>query len=130
MFFGIPQYASYKLGVYDDNYKTAEASDIAWMIVRFFNRAPPSARTDLPDPKVPHSWEIPTDVEAIPVNQLLEKLVTLVTALDQLTRLNTLTSGLDKKRVVALDMDLYNRVLKVEHIHPHPPSIPGQTNWR
>ena len=73
VFLLIPQYASYKLGVYDDNYKTAKANDIAWMIFRFFNRAPPSAQTDLPEPELPHSSTMATNVEAVPVNQLLKK---------------------------------------------------------
>ena len=128
------------MGVYGDNYKTVEANNIVWMMVRFFNRAARPARTDLPEPELPHSSELPTDVEAVPVNQLLEKQTvqfwsaynslvcnpsptdallvvdnafalpiinaparewpTLVTALNQLTRLNTLTFGPDIKLVV------------------------------
>jgi len=41
-----------------------------------------------------------------------------LTALDQLTRLNTFVSGPDKKLVVTLDMDLHKRVLKIEHFIP------------
>ena len=41
---------------------------------------------------------------------------TLVTALDQLTRLNTVVSAESNKKVV--DMDLYKRVLKLEHLDP------------
>ena len=73
MFLVIHQYASYKLGVYNDKYKTAEANNTAWIMVGFFNRTPPSARIGLSEPELPYSSEMPTDVEAVLVDQLLEK---------------------------------------------------------
>ena len=42
--------------------------------------------------------------------------LTLVTALDQLTRLNELVSGPGHKFVATLDMDLYKRVLKLKYL--------------
>lgn len=70
----------------------------------------------------PAATDVPLVVDnafALPIiNAHAHEWPTLVTALDQLTRLNTLTSGPDRKVVVALDMDLYKRVLKLEHLHP------------
>ena len=43
---------------------------------------------------------------------------TLVNALDQLTRLNTAVTVANSTLVVTLDMDLYKRVAKLEHLHP------------
>jgi len=43
---------------------------------------------------------------------------TLVTALDQLSRLNELVSGPDSKLVATMDMDLYKRALKLEYLDP------------
>jgi len=38
--------------------------------------------------------------------------------LNQLTKLNELVSGPEAKLLVTLDMDLYKRALKVEHLEP------------
>ena len=43
---------------------------------------------------------------------------TLVTALDQLTRLNSGVTGANSTLLVTLDMDLYKRVVKLEYLHP------------
>lgn len=43
---------------------------------------------------------------------------TLLTGLDQLTKLNSIVSGPDRKVVVTLDMDLYKRTLKIEYLDP------------
>ena len=43
---------------------------------------------------------------------------TLVTALNQLTKLSELVSGPEAKLLVTLDMDLYKRALIVEHLEP------------
>ena len=43
---------------------------------------------------------------------------TLVTALDQLSRVNELVSGPETKLVASMDMDLYKRALKLEYLDP------------
>ena len=52
------------------------------------------------------------------INAAATEWPTLVTALDQLTRLNTVVSGANSTLVVTLDMDLYKRVVKGEYLHP------------
>lgn len=52
------------------------------------------------------------------INAPAHEWVTLVTALNQLTRLNELASGPEKKLIVTMDMDLYKRALKLEHLEP------------
>ena len=52
------------------------------------------------------------------INAAAHEWSTLVTALDQLTRLNELVSGPGHKLVATLDMDLRKRALKLEHLDP------------
>ena len=42
----------------------------------------------------------------------------IVTALDQLTKLNAVVCGENSTVVVTLDMDLYKQVVKLECLHP------------
>ncbi|KAK2144850.1 hypothetical protein LSH36_725g00008 [Paralvinella palmiformis] len=53
------------------------------------------------------------------INAAATEWPTLVTALDQLTRLNAIVSGANSRPtlVVNLDMDLYKRVVKLEYLH-------------
>ena len=52
------------------------------------------------------------------INAPAHEWATLVTALNQLTKLNELVSGPEAKLLVTLDMDLYKRALKMEHLEP------------
>ena len=72
--------------------------------------------------------QTPDDHDALPVidktsslpiiNASATEWPTLVTALDQLNKLNTIVSGANSSLVVTLDMDLYKRVVKLEYLHP------------
>ena len=52
------------------------------------------------------------------INAAATEWPTLVTALDQLTKLNAVVSGANSTVVVTLDMDLYKSVVKLEYPHP------------
>ena len=52
------------------------------------------------------------------INAAATEWPTLVTALDQLTKLNAVVSGANRPIVVTLDMDLYKRVVKVKYLQP------------
>ena len=45
-------------------------------------------------------------------------MATLVTALDQLSRVNDLVTGPDSNLVATMDMDMYRRALKLEYFDP------------
>ncbi len=70
----------------------------------------PNNEEDLPE--IDNTFSMPI------INANATEWPTLVTALDQLTKLNTIVSGSNRKLVVTLDMDLYKRVVKLEHLHP------------
>ena len=57
---------------------------------------------------------------ALPIiNSVAHEWPTIVTALDQLTKLNEIVTGNDDSRLVAkLDMDLYKRALKLQYLDP------------
>lgn len=50
------------------------------------------------------------------INAPAHEWVTLVSALNQLTRLSNLVSGVEDKLLVTLDMDLYKKALKLEYL--------------
>jgi len=51
------------------------------------------------------------------INAAATEWPTLVTALDQLTRLNAVVYGANSTLVVSFDMNLYKRVVKLEYLH-------------
>ena len=52
------------------------------------------------------------------INAAATEWPTLVTAWDQLTRLNTVVTGANSTLVVTLYVDLYKRIVKLEYLHP------------
>jgi hypothetical protein len=72
--------------------------------------------------QVPLPTDAPTAVDkafGLPIIKApAHEWTTLVTSLDQLSRLNELVSGADSKLVATMDMDLYKRALKLEYLDP------------
>ena len=52
------------------------------------------------------------------INAAATEWPTLITALDQLSKRNTVVSDVNSRLAVTLDMDLYKRVLKLEYLNP------------
>ena len=53
------------------------------------------------------------------INSVAREWPTIVTALDQLKKLNAIVTGNDDSRLVAKsDMDLYKRALKLQYMDP------------
>ena len=66
---------------------------------------------------------LPVDVPTVAfglsiINAAAHEWTTLVTAFDQLSRVNDLVTGPDSKLVATMDMDLYKRALKLEYLDP------------
>ena len=130
-----PQYPDYVIAENNENIKTAELSDLIWLLARFMNSLKASAGSQ---PSDNSTEQIPTwrgfnsltvcgnenvkekDISnSLPIiNAPPKDWSTLVTVLENIYKLNKIACPDNNEKVmVTFDMDLYKKAIKLEYIH-------------